>query len=176
MMEYTAVACLAREAGFVHTAPLDPATIELKTEVRQMCQACHQYDKRWSCPPGCGTLEDCAGRIAAYRQGILVQTVGQLEDDFDVEAMMETEALHKANFTALRQLLAQQKIPVLPLGAGCCTVCKECTYPDSPCRFPEKCISSMEACGMVVTEVCKANGMPYYHGKNTIAYTSCVLF
>ena len=175
-MEYTSVAQLAREAGFAHMAPLDPATIELKTEVRQMCQACHQYEKRWSCPPGCGELDACRGRIAEYKQGILVQTVGQLEDDFDAEAMMETEASHKEHFTALRALLAQRGIPVLPLGAGCCTVCKDCTYPDNPCRFPEKCISSMEAFGMVVTEVCKANSMPYYHGKNTIAYTSCVLF
>ena len=64
---------------------MDPATIELKEEVRQMCAACGKYGKCWSCPPGCGTLEACAARISAYRQGILVQTTGLLEDEFDVE-------------------------------------------------------------------------------------------
>ena len=173
-MDYEVAAKVARDAGFAHTAPLDPATIVLKEEVRQMCAACGRYGKCWSCPPGCGTLEECREKVAAFRKGILVQTVGELEDEFDGEAMMETEALHKANFQKLRQILKGEDI--LALGAGSCTVCKTCTYPDESCRFPEKRISSMEAYGMVVTEVCRANGMVYNHGRNTIAYTSCILF
>ena len=173
-MDYEVAAKAARDAGFMHTSPLDPATIELKEEVRQMCAACGRYGKCWSCPPGCGTLEECREKVAAFRKGILVQTVRELEDEFDGEAMMETEALHKANFQKLRQTLKGEDI--LALGAGSCTVCKTCTYPDDSCRFPEKRISSMEAYGMVVTEVCRANGMVYNHGRNTIAYTSCILF
>uniref|UniRef100_UPI0040573B31 DUF2284 domain-containing protein n=1 Tax=Acetatifactor sp. TaxID=1872090 RepID=UPI0040573B31 len=52
---------------------------------------------------------------------------------------------------------------------------KQCTYPNSPCRFPEKMISSMEAYGMLVAEVCKANDMKYYYGPNMIAFSSCFL-
>ena len=173
-MDYEIAAKAAMDAGFSHIAPLDPATIELKEAVRQMGAACGRYGKCWSCPPGCGELSECRTKIAAFRQGILVQTVGELEDEFDAEGMMETESRHKENFMKLRNLMKGQG--VLALGAGSCTVCKTCTYPDSPCRFPEKCISSMEAYGMVVTEVCRANGMTYNHGKNTIAYPSCILF
>lgn len=173
-MEYEAIAELARRAGFTHMSPLDPKTIEQKTEVRQMCQNCGRYAKHWSCPPGCGTLEECTGRVKGYSRGILVQTVGQLEDEFDGEGMMETQALHKERFTELCALLGG--LDALKLGAGCCTVCKQCAYPDAPCRFPEKMVSSMESYGIVVAEVCKANDLPYYYGKNTIAYTSCVLF
>ena len=173
-MNYETALKAAAEVGFVHTCKLDPATIVLKEEVRQMCAACGRYGKCWSCPPGCGTLEECREKVAAFRKGILVQTVGELEDEFDGEAMMETEALHKASFQKLRQALQGEDI--LALGAGSCTVCKNCTYPNESCRFPEKRISSMEAYGMVVTEVCRSNGMVYNHGKNTIAYTSCVLF
>ena len=36
-------------------------------------------------------------------------------------------------------------------------------------------MSSMEALGMLVVEICKANGLPYFYGENTIAYTSCFL-
>ena len=64
---------------------------------------------------------------------------------------------------------------LLPLGAGCCTRCKDCTYPDAPCRFPEKMVSSMEAYGMLVLEICKANGLSYYYGADTMTYTSCFL-
>ena len=66
-------------------------------------------------------------------------------------------------------------VVVLALGAGCCTQCGECTYPHAPCRFPEKMISSMEAFGILVLEVCQANGLPYYYGSDKIAYTSCFL-
>lgn len=63
----------------------------------------------------------------------------------------------------------------LPLGTGCCMICKTCSYPDAPCRFPQKRISSMEACGMVVSEVCRQNHLKYYYEPNTIAYVACVL-
>lgn len=37
-------------------------------------------------------------KIEKYREGIIVQTVGKLEDPLDGETMMETEAVHKQNF------------------------------------------------------------------------------
>lgn len=173
-MEFKNVEALAKEAGFDHTAALDPKTICLKDEVRQMCENCGRYGNCWSCPPGCGTLEDCRMRVEKYQRGILVQTVGELEDEFDGEGMMEAQQLHKSRFSALCEKL--DSADTLKLGAGSCTICKTCTYPDEPCRFPKKMVSSMESYGMVVAEVCKANDLPYYYGKNTIAYTSCVLF
>ena len=70
-----------------------------------------------------------------------------------------------------------EKYPnLLMLGTGGCNVCKECTYPDNPCRFPKKRISSMEAYGLVVNDVCKANDIPYYYGKDTLTYIGCILF
>ena len=101
--------------------------------------------------------------------------MGELEDSFDIEAMMETEATHKERFFALRKALLDAGAVALAAGAGCCTICKKCTYPDAPCRFPEQKISSMEALGMLVVEVCKANDLGYNYGPNTIAYTSCFL-
>lgn len=164
---------LAHEAGFEQAAMLDIATLSLKQEVRDMCadNTCGQYGKRWSCPPGCGTLEECRAALAQYTHGILVQTVGEIEDSFDFEAMQEIETLHKERFARMRDALPQ----ALALGAGCCTVCQACTCPDAPCRFPEKQISSMEAYGLLVVEVCQANGLAYFYGSDKIAYTGCFL-
>ena len=177
MISYDTLAQLACEAGFSAWSSLDPATIECKTEVRDACasNSCGQYGKRWSCPPGCGTLEECAQRLKDCTCGILVQSVGELEDSFDVEAMMETEALHKERFQRMLAALREREAPVLALGAGCCTRCKVCTYPDEPCRFPGEAISSMEAYGMLVLQVCKDNGLDYYYGADKIAYTGCFL-
>ena len=140
-----------------------------------MCAACSQYGKRWSCPPGCGDLETLRQRFREYSSGVLIQTVGNLEDVFDAETMMDTEADHKKYLLRLQKELLQEKADVLILGAGCCTLCKECTYPDAPCRFPDKMLASMEACGLVVSDVCRANDVKYNYGPLTIAYTSCVL-
>ena len=176
-MTYEQLAKLAEEAGFSAWAPLDITTIELKPEVRDMCavNTCGQYGKRWSCPPGCGSLEECTAGLKGFTRGILVQTYGDIEDGFDFEAMMEIESDHKEHFSDMRDALRAAGADILALGAGCCTVCAKCTYPDEPCRFPEKKISSMEAYGMVVLEVCKSNGLTYYYGADKMAYTSCFL-
>ena len=36
-------------------------------------------------------------------------------------------------------------------------------------------VSSMEGYGMLVSEVCKENHVPYYYGENTIAFVGCCL-
>lgn len=176
-MDFEKLEALAKEIGFSYVGPLDPKTIDVKAEVRQMCEAntCRKYDKCWSCPPGCGPLEEHAARVAGYSQGILVQTVGELEDNMDIEAMMDTEAAHKKYFLEMYAKLRPEYPGMLALGAGPCMQCKTCTYPDAPCRFPDKMVSSMEAYGMLVVEVCKANNMKYNYGPCTIAYTSCFL-
>ena len=167
---------LALECGFTKIAALDPSTIELREEVREMCARCSAHGKNWSCPPHCGELEDLRRRIGAYPSGILVQTVGEIEDSFDGEGMMEAEARHKASFKEMRRRLSEEYPGMLALCAGCCTICEACSCPDAPCRFPDLPISSMEAYGMVVLDVCRANGLPYYYGSQAIAYTSCFLF
>ena len=176
-MKYEKLAFLAEEAGFSAWKSLDVTTIELKGEVRDMCavNSCGQYGKRWSCPPGCGSLEECAEKLRAYSHGILVQTVGDIEDGFDFEAMMEIESDHKAHFSQMYEALRREKGEVLAVGAGCCTQCAQCTYPDEKCRFPEKMVASMEAYGMLVVEICKKNGLTYYYGPDKMAYTSCFL-
>ncbi|MDC7287218.1 DUF2284 domain-containing protein [Blautia schinkii] len=168
---------LGKDIGFSNVAEMDVGTVRLLGDVRRMCESngCGMYGRNWSCPPACGSLEECEARISGYRRGILVQTVGELEDEFDGEGMMETEARHKDAFVRMHDELKKVFPKLLSIGAGCCTRCKVCSYPDAPCRFPEKQFSSMEAYGMLVTQICQDNGMAYYYGPGTIAYTSCFL-
>ena len=76
---------LARETGFEHATILRVDTLTPLNEVREMCAAgkCLLYGRRWSCPPACGSIKSCAEKIAGYRTGVLVQSVGQLEDIFE---------------------------------------------------------------------------------------------
>jgi predicted metal-binding protein len=163
--------------GFSHASVLDATTLTVKSEVRDMCSVdkCHNYAKSWMCPPACGGLEENALRLKKYRAGIIVQTTGDLDDDFDYEAMMETADRQFQLFSTFRTELYPEYPNMLALGSGTCKLCEVCSYPDLPCRNPEKAISSMEAYGLFVSEVCQLNNIGYYYGPRTITYTGCFL-
>jgi len=126
-----------------------------------------------------GEVKDIFGESSLAGEGEFegneVWLYDSVKDDFDYETISETGERHKQNFVALVDQLKQQYPDLLPMGAGTCTICEKCTYPDQPCRFPDKSISSMEAYGLWVSKVCELSGIPYYYGKKTITYTSCYL-
>ena len=177
MQDYERLTAMAGECGFTHSAPLEISTLEFLQEVRDMCNAkqCNNYGKSWSCPPACATLEEMRERVLAYSGGLLVQTVGELEDSYDWEGIMEAGARHKVNFHRMWGELEKQRLSILAMGAGACKLCESCTYPEAPCRTPERMSASMEACGLFVSKVCKDNGLAYNYGPNAIAFTSCFL-
>ena len=177
MPDYKELISQALQNGFSHAGVIDAATIRLMPEVREMCAAnkCKAYNASWCCPPAIGDLSECEKTIRKYSRGILVQTTGKLEDELDFETMMETEGEHKEHFEKMREQLLPQFPGMLACGSGTCRRCEKCTYPDAPCRFPEGRFASMEAYGMLVTQVCQDNGIPYYYGPLTITYTSCFL-
>lgn len=176
-MTTEAVIHLAESIGFSHVGEVNMAKLNFLPEVRDMCKSnrCQAYDKSWVCPPACGTLEEIIQKARQYHRGILVQTTAQMEDDFDLDTMMEAERLQKERFFTLVEGLRDSFPNLLPMAAGTCTLCKSCSYPDSPCRFPEKAFTSMEAYGLMVSDVCKQSGLGYYYGPQTITYTSCIL-
>ena len=167
----------ALEMGFTAAAPLDPSKLEAKEMVRDSCaeNRCHAYGRNWTCPPECGTLEECAERMRRYQNGILLQTTGQLAKRIDSKGYMKAGEEHMEHFRAFCDEIRKEYPDALCLGAGGCTICKECAYPD-PCRFPGKALSSMEAYGLFVTQVCRDCDIPYYYGPKTITYTACVLY
>ena len=168
---------LAEETGFSHWGFFPADGLRFLPEVRDMCSAnrCNRYDKCWSCPPGCGTLEESKDKASKYSWGILLQTTAELEDEYDGEAMMEADEIQKKRLEAFCTKIAGKE-DMLPMGSGSCTICGTCSYPDAPCRFPERMITSMEAYGLVVSDVCQLADTPYYYGPLTITYSSCVLF
>ena len=177
MTTYEALAKTAKDNGFTHCAPLDITTLDFMQEIRDMCnpEQCRNYNKSWSCPPACASLEEMRERVKDYKTGIIVQTVGDLEDSMDWDGIMEAGARHKENFGKMRAELSKKHPKLLAMGAGECKICETCTYPDNPCRYPDKMEVSMEACGLFVSKVCTDNNLPYNHGPNTIAFTSCFL-
>ncbi len=164
--------------GFSHAGPLDARTLVLRPEVRDMCSVdkCRQYGKSWMCPPACGSIEDNQAVLDGFTAGLIVQTTGQLEDDFDYEVMEQAGKDQKRLFQAFARELQQEYPGMMALTSGACDLCERCTYPDAPCVHPDQAVPSMEAFGLVVSEACRLNDIPYYYGPLTITYTGCYLF
>lgn len=167
----------ALDFGFSHAGAMDPATLMPRTEVRLMCAAdrCQSYGRSWTCPPALGPLTESRRTLERYRSGLLVQTTVELDDPFDYEAMWDAGERQKELLVGFREELWTPYPDLVALGNGACTICPDCTYPAAPCRHPEEAIWSMEAFGLVVSDACTANGLPYYYGPNTLTYTGCYL-
>jgi len=163
--------------GFSHAATMDPSSLRVRDEVREMCSAdrCNMYNRCWSCPPACAPLAENQAILATYRTGLIVQTTGQLEDPYDWDAMVALGDAQAHRLRRFRRVLQPDYRRLLTLGNGACTICAECTYPQAPCRLPDQLILSMEAFGLVVSDVCRANQLGYYYGPGTLTYTGCYL-
>lgn len=167
----------ALKAGFSEAVQLDTETLKPMKAVRDMCaeDKCRAYGHNWTCPPACGTLEECEEKMHRYQRGLLLQTVEKLDKTIDTKGYERAEKRHNQALKDFAQELRGQYPEALCLGAGGCRVCTTCAYPE-PCRFPQSAMSSMEAYGLFVTQVCRDNGAAYYHGARTITYSACVLF
>ena len=130
----------------------------------------------YSLPAACGTLEQAASRIARFDRGILVQSTAKLADDFDYDGIQALSRTHARRFAALARQMRLLCARTLPLSAGPCLVCRRCTCPDRPCRYPSRRISAMEAYGLLVSDVCVRSGLAYNYGPGTMTYTSCILY
>lgn len=178
MIQNNEIFTIADSIGFSHSALLEMSSLVPLKEVRDMCSAgrCLAYNHLWSCPPACGSIEFTTRRMRQFSKGIIVQTTGNMEDDYDYECINASEKKHKKNFETLARQCKILYPDCLPLTAGGCRICIKCTFPDKPCRFPSRMLSSMEAYGLLVSDVCIKSGLKYNYGPKTITYTSCILY
>jgi len=167
--------------GAKNAAIIDPGNIKGVPALREMCalNSCGKYGTNWMCPPATGPIDELTKKIKLYKHGLVFQTVYQLEDSFDFEGMMDAKAIHQKVFdkvlTAFKDKYRLNDF--LPLGAGACEICAECTYKNGEkCRFPDKAIASMEAYGIDVTALVTSCGIPYNNGESTVSYVGLVLF
>ena len=171
---------LAEKQGFECMGTCSAKELVARDEVRSMCAAntCQMYEHSWACPPACGEIADFQRQMNEYEHCLVVQTVAEMEDDFDFETMEEAGERQKQRVLDLVEAIDEAGLSAetMVLSAGTCTLCKTCTYPDAPCRFPDKRLVSMEAAGLVVSEVCMQADIPYNHGPQTMCYSGCVLY
>ena len=130
----------------------------------------------WACPPAVGTVEECRAKCLAYPNILVFSAKYDLEDSFDFEGMQAGMRAFKTVCTRLDETAQKHLSRFMLLSNESCGRCEKCTYPDAPCRFPQKAKRSMEACGIDVVSLSKSCGINYTNGANTVTYFSVIYF
>ena len=157
---------------------ISPIDIPFTKEVRAACEAnlCGRYGKSWACPPGAGDWEELRDHYKNYKNALVYTTKHDLEDSFDIEGMDEGRIQHEKLDQTVLGLLENEKEPFELLGAGSCSLCEKCTYPDAPCRFPDQLYPAIEGHGILVNLLAAPAGIRYINGPDTVTYFGGLFF
>ena len=172
---------IALDSNAAHAAVVETYKIQFHEDFRKACEKnfCRKYDSNWMGPPAIGPIQALIQRATGYRYGLLFQTVHRVVSNFDMKGMLKGGEVHGTIFRDLLEKI-RGKYPsedILPLNAGCCSICERCAYLDGePCRHPDQAVSSVEAYGINVIALEKSAGIPYYNGKNTVSFVGLILF
>ncbi len=169
---------IALENGFFEAGYIDIKKIEFCQEVRDICagNSCGNYGKCWACPPAVGTLEECKNRMYNYENMLLVSKKYDIENYYDWEVLKGAWWDFKLAINGLQEKIHGNVGEYLLLSNEGCGKCKTCTYPDAPCRFPDKLHHSLEGYGVYVSALAEAAGIGYINGKNSVTFFGALLF
>ena len=165
------------QAAKVHEYQCLPVSeIPFSPMVTEACAAnrCGKYGTCWTCPPGLDPKE-AEEKIKAYTEAWVFTCKYELEDSFDFEGMRAGGHATHQKLLALTAELRREGIDYMALGCEGCILCEKCTYPDAPCRFPDRAIPSVEACGVNVVELSRRAGVKYNNGPETVTYFCVIL-
>lgn len=164
--------------GIYQHGVIKTTEIVFSNEVRKMCEdnVCRRYGKTWACPPAVGTVEECKNRCLKYDSALVFNARYELEDSFDFEGMTDGLKSFKSVSDRLGEYVSERLEDFLLLSNEGCLRCSECTYPDKPCRFPNKLYPSIEGFGIFVNLIAQSANVNYINGSNTVTYFGALLF
>ena len=138
---------LAREAGFL-AAMIPAKDVPVDGSFRKFCEdnLCGKYNANYSCPPGCGTVEEVSRRLFARDRALVLQSIHNIGSYENKEAVLKSRNDLNTSVLRLTERLRDLGLDCFCLGYGGCPLCEPCRQvKGEPCAFPEKRISCMSA-------------------------------
>lgn len=166
------------ETGIYQYGFISPSEATFYDWVRDMCKdnKCGMYAATWACPPAVGTLDACRERCLQYDTMMIFSGLFSLNGPFDFEGMKKGVSGFKPMVRKLDDLIGPLVGNRLVLSNEGCDTCERCTYPDAPCRFPDRLYHSMEGYGLVISDLAKKAGVKYNNGEGTMTFFGAILF
>lgn len=160
--------------GVSNVGEIAASDIPYDTNFAKMCKqnACGRYGTNYGCPPYMGPAEELIEDAKQYGKAYVFQTIGQIEDSYDFDGMMEVGSVHQKiciEINAWCKENLQQKFRTL--SSGSCNICEKCAaLTQEPCRFPESLLASLDVYCVHVSELARLTGMKYMNGEDTVTY------
>ncbi len=165
------------ELPIVEFGYLKADAVEFVDRVRKVCQEyCPQYGKSWACPPAVGTVDECRKRCQQFSDFFVFTTVAEVADISDMEETLATREGHEEVTRQVRDIFREIYGDCIVLSTESCAICSRCTYPNQPCRHPERMLPCVESYGIVVTDLAEKAGITFFADYNTVVWFSAVFF
>ncbi len=169
----------ALQAGAARADIIPVSGVVLDASFRDVCakNSCGCYGRCWMCPPEIGDIEQLMADVRRYENALLYQTIADLEDSFDIEAMMAAGHAHALVSQRIEDAVKPLLGAHLHLTCGGCHLCERCARADGlPCRMPDRALPPMEGYGIDVYRTVKPTALKYINGQNTVTYFGVVLY
>ena len=100
----------------------------------------------------------------------------EVEDIADIDATLATREEHEEITRKVHHMMLDQGAEVYVLSTESCAICEHCSYPDAPCRHPERMYPCVESHGILVTDLGEHYGLPFQAGGNIVTWFSLLLY
>jgi len=166
----------ALHIGFANAVWMDDLKLQCETRLREYCNSenCPNHGNNWICPPGCGSLEECAEKVSKFDQGILLQSISELESNPNDEEYKNLNREHNLRLQTYLETYCGEFTEILALTSGGCVFCDTCAFP-TPCVKPNLRMNSLSAYGIDVGKLCKVAGCEYAFAPEKLYLIALVL-
>lgn len=156
---------------------LDVEQISFTDRVRTICrEECDRYGTTWACPPAVGSVASCREKSRQYKKTLFFSTISSCKDVVGFESILKTKAEHEEITQQIYEFCRQNDRDCLMLSSESCNLCEKCTYPDAPCRLPEKMHPCIESYGIVVSALTEQCHMDYCLDEEHMLWFSLLFF
>ena len=155
---------------------LEHSDLVFSYKVRYICEnECKRYNHSWACPPAIPSIEECIKECEAYSNVFLFTSVTEVFDCLNLEECLEAKRSHEEMSYQIQEEFKKRFGNVLTLSTGC-KICDTCTYPDEPCRHPDRRLSTIESHGILIMQTANELGICYDCGNNIVTYFTLIFF
>ena len=176
MLDKTLLEAQLAELPLMQYEFIDTSELVFSERIRHICETeCPMYGKSWACPPGVGPVEECRARCLGFGKALMITTVTEVSDIADIEETLATRGPHEEITRKVRELFTAQGVETMVLSTEACAHCEKCTYPEAPCRFPDKMFPCVESHGIIVTDIAEKHGIEFMNG-NLVTWFSMIFY
>ena len=145
--------------------------------VRYICaHECPMYNTTWACPPAVGSVDECRARVMAFDEGLMIATITEVSDIANIRETLDTRKDHEAITREITGLIASRCGETLTLSTEACAHCERCSYPNAPCRHPDRMFPCVESHGILVTDLAERRGIDFMAGSNLVTWFSLIFY